>query len=103
MFVFDAIEQARNPVVIETLRREEFSAVKNATGVDSPDTCREAQLLLAVDWLKQAGCKVPVDARGLPLHPIEISPLFADSAQALMVKKDLLRSLDFSKPLYLGA
>ena len=102
MFVFDAIEQARNPVVIETLRREEFSAVKNATGVDSPDTCREAQLLLAVDWLKQAGCKVPVDARGLPLHPIEISPLFADSAQALMVKKDLLRSLDFSKPLYLG-
>jgi UDP-N-acetylglucosamine/UDP-N-acetylgalactosamine diphosphorylase len=36
MFVFDALPLAYNPLVIETLRADDFSPVKNAEGVDSP-------------------------------------------------------------------
>jgi hypothetical protein len=39
MFVFDALPYAARPLVIETLRADDFSPVKNAEGVDSPQTC----------------------------------------------------------------
>lgn len=39
-FIFDAIPLAKNPLVLQTVRAEEFSPVKNATGVDSADTAR---------------------------------------------------------------
>ncbi len=102
MFVFDAIGEAKNPIVIETVREEEFSPIKNAQGVDSPQSSLRDQQRQAARWLIAAGCDVPVDKEGVPLHPIEISPLFADSAEALLEKKDMLQHLDFSKPLYLG-
>lgn len=102
MFVFDAIEYALKPVVVETLREEEFSPVKNAEGDDSPATCRDDQLRQAVRWLRAASCPVPADTLGLPAFAIEISPLFADSEQALFDKRDRLHNLDFTKPLYLG-
>ncbi|HEX3731231.1 MAG TPA: UDPGP type 1 family protein, partial [Opitutaceae bacterium] len=51
MFVFDAIPFARNPLVIETRRRDDFSPVKNAEGLDSPRTCREDQLRQFARWL----------------------------------------------------
>lgn len=102
MFVFDAIEHAKKPLVIETLREEEFSPVKNAEGNDSPQTCRNDQMKQSVRWLHAAVCPVPVDAQGLPPHPIEISPLFADSETALVEKRDRLHNLDFTQPLYLG-
>src|SRR6201999_439407 len=38
-FVFDAIPLAKNAIVYETDRAEEFSPVKNAEGADSPATC----------------------------------------------------------------
>lgn len=76
MFVFDALPFARNPVVIETLRAEDFSPVKNAGGVDSPATCRADQLRQFARWLRAHGADVPVDATGLPACTIEVSPLF---------------------------
>lgn len=82
MFVFDAIPFARRPVVVETLREDDFSPVKNAEGVDSPKTCREDQLRQWTRWLKSAGSEVTVDATGLPPWPIEVSPLFATDAES---------------------
>lgn len=76
MFVFDALPFARNPLVLETGRADDFSPVKNATGVDSAETCRADQLRQCARWLRACGAEVPVDGTGLPLFPIEVSPLF---------------------------
>ena len=55
MFVFDALSKAKNPVIIEGLRNDNFSPVKNAEGVDSPETCRNDQLKQAIRWLSATG------------------------------------------------
>ncbi len=77
MFVFDAVPFARNPVVIETRRENDFSPVKNAEGLDSPKTCRDDQLRQFARWLRTHGAEVKADASGLPNVTIEVSPLFA--------------------------
>ena len=76
MFVFDALPFAQNPVVIETLRENDFSPVKNAEGLDSPKTCREDQLRQFARWLNANGAKLAVDGTGLPPITLEVSPLF---------------------------
>lgn len=81
MFVFDAIPFAERPVVIETAREDDFSPVKNATGIDSPETAQADQMRQAVRWLKASGLPRDADATDLPAIPLEISPLFADSAE----------------------
>lgn len=85
-FVFDALPQAANPVIIETRRESEFSPVKNAEGLDSPETCRQDQLRQWARWLRDAGVELPVDASGLPEFNFEISPLFADTREAFLEK-----------------
>lgn len=81
-FVFDAIPLAKNAMVYTTDRAEEFSPVKNAEGVDSPATCRRDQIRRAARWLKSAGVEIPLKD-GEPHATLEISPLFATSAQQL--------------------
>ena len=82
-FVFDAIPLARNAIVYETDRSEEFSPVKNAEGVDSPATCRRDQVRRAGRWLREAGVHVPDRGDGEPNATLEISPLYATSALQL--------------------
>lgn len=76
MFVFDALPAARNPVIIETPRADDFSPVKNAEGVDSPQTCRDDQLRQFARWLRAGGAALETDATGRPGIGIEVSPLF---------------------------
>jgi UDP-N-acetylglucosamine/UDP-N-acetylgalactosamine diphosphorylase len=76
MFVFDALPFAGNPVVIETLRQDDFSPVKNADGLDSPKTSRDDQMRQFARWLRANGATVPTDASGLPSMSVEVSPLF---------------------------
>jgi UDP-N-acetylglucosamine/UDP-N-acetylgalactosamine diphosphorylase len=76
MFVFDALPSAKNPVIIETPRADDFSPVKNATGVDSAKTCRDDQLRQFARWLVANGAEVKTDQTGLPAATIEVSPLF---------------------------
>lgn len=76
MFVFDALPFAKNPVVIETRREDDFSPVKNAEGLDSPKTCADDQLRQFVRWFKANGASVASDATGLPPFAVEVSPLF---------------------------
>ncbi len=82
MFVFDSLPFARNPIIIETAREDDFSPVKNAGGVDSPETCRDDQLRQFSRWAKSAGIELETDSTGLPAFHFEISPLFADSAES---------------------
>ncbi len=86
MFVFDALPFAKNPIIIETKREDDFSPVKNAEGKDSPETCRQDQLKLWARWLKAAGVEVPADEAGVPTVTFEISPLFADDKRAFVKK-----------------
>ena len=76
-FVFDALPMAKNPIIVETARADEFSPVKNVEGPDSPKTCIEDQMRMFVRWLTAAGESVETDANELPSKTIEISPLFA--------------------------
>ena len=85
-FVFDAVPLAENAILWETDRSEEFSPVKNAEGKDSPATSRRDQIRRAAKWLAMAGVEVPRTADGEPDATLEISPLFADSAEALKSK-----------------
>jgi UDP-N-acetylglucosamine/UDP-N-acetylgalactosamine diphosphorylase len=76
MFVFDALPFAKNPVVIETRRADDFSPVKNAEGVDSPQTSRDDQLRQFGRWLKANGAEIATDQTGRPDATVEVSPLF---------------------------
>jgi UDP-N-acetylglucosamine/UDP-N-acetylgalactosamine diphosphorylase len=76
MFVFDALPFAKNPVVIETRRADDFSPVKNAEGVDSPQTSRDDQQRQFARWLNANGAAVATDSTGLPKAKLEVSPLF---------------------------
>lgn len=76
LFVFDALPFAKNPVVIETDRADDFSPVKNAEGLDSPKTCAEDQIRQFTRWVNAHGASVPVDSTGLPAFAFEVSPLF---------------------------
>jgi UDP-N-acetylglucosamine/UDP-N-acetylgalactosamine diphosphorylase len=77
MFVFDALPLAKNPVIIEAARADDFSPVKNAEGVDSPTTSKQDQLRMFARWLKAAGQPLEVDETGLPTVTFEISHRFA--------------------------
>jgi len=77
MFVFDALPLAKNPVIIEAARADDFSPVKNAEGVDSPTTSKQDQLRMFARWLKAAGESLEVDETGLPSVTFEISHRFA--------------------------
>jgi UDP-N-acetylglucosamine/UDP-N-acetylgalactosamine diphosphorylase len=102
-FVFDAMPLARETVILETDRREEFSPIKNATGEDSLASSLHDQVRRAAAWLEAAGVKVPRDADGQVAAAIEISPLFADSAEALVGKVDPAKiTIAGGQSLYLG-
>lgn len=76
-FVFDALPLCKSSIVYETDRVEEFAPIKNATGVDSVESCRELQTERAARWLEKVGVKVPRDAKGRVEATIELSPLTA--------------------------
>ena len=102
MFVFDALPFARDALVVETRRADDFSPVKNAEGIDSPATARADQLRQYVRWLRAAGAPVAADATGLPTGSLEISPLFGDDEESCTAAwKKLSPKPDLADGLYL--
>ncbi|HKB06081.1 MAG TPA: UDPGP type 1 family protein [Gemmataceae bacterium] len=99
MFVFDALPMSDRWLVMESPREEEFSPVKNATGVDSPATSKVAIANLAGAWLERAGVRVARNAEGNVAEPLEISPRFAMDADELAARVWPGRVVD--TPLYL--
>ncbi len=61
-FIFDALPLANKPLILEADRNEQFAAIKNAEGQDSPDSCRADLLARTRRWLAAAGVTVPESA-----------------------------------------
>lgn len=75
MFIFDALPLAERSLIVETCREDEFSPIKNATGVDSAETSKLDQSAQALSWLAAVGENVE------GLRQAEVSPLFALTAE----------------------
>lgn len=80
MFIFDSLPLAEKSIIVETLREDEFSPIKNAEGKDSPATSKEDQSKQHLRWLKAAGESID------GLDTIEISPLYAHNEQKFVEK-----------------
>ena len=72
--------------MIETARADDFSPVKNATGADSPGTCRDDQLRQFSRWLRAQGAALATDSTGLPPWALEVSPLFGYDAETFAAR-----------------
>ncbi|NQZ60354.1 MAG: UDPGP type 1 family protein, partial [Lentisphaeraceae bacterium] len=95
-FVFDALPMAKNPLILETERLEEFSPVKNKTGVDSLDSSQADQIKRAQKWLSEIGFTIPQSC------VIEISPLAYPSIADLEANKGSFGPFESNKEYYLG-
>ena len=99
-FIFDALRYANHAVTQEVSREEEFSPVKNASGVDSPEKAVRDLMEMFASWLQEAGAKVPRDEQGCLAARIEISPSYAlDREEAL---KKIPRDLEVTDGLLLS-
>jgi len=106
-FIFDALPLAANLILMGTSRAEEFSPVKNKTGVDSVETARLDMSRRAARWLEQAGVKVPRDEHGEPTAFYEISPMVALDAEEFKEcqrtgEANTLQPTPTSRGVYLG-
>ncbi|MFP4223914.1 MAG: UTP--glucose-1-phosphate uridylyltransferase [Phycisphaeraceae bacterium] len=95
-FVFDALPLTGTSIIYETERTEEFAPIKNAEGVDSPETSRQLQVARAARWLEQVGVRVPRNAEGEPEATLEIRPLTA-------IEPDDLKSADLPESIARGS
>lgn len=85
-FIFDALPRAERALAVETSRVEEFAPVKNATGTDSAESCRQMLAAEWTRWIELAGGSVPRTPEGAVNGKIEISPLYALDAAELAEK-----------------
>ena len=88
-FIFDALALARKTLVLEGDRAEMFAPTKNATGVDSAESCREMLIARDLRRLNRAG--VTTD----PGCKVELSPrsVFDDDDAAELAKRLVLKHL----------
>ncbi len=86
-FIFDSLQFADSAAFVEVRRDTEFAPVKNAEGQDSPQSCRRLMQRMWMEWVKKAGGIADLPSlEGLCEPMIEISPLFASSAEELAEK-----------------
>ncbi len=85
-FIFDALPDARQSLILEFAREEEFAPVKNAEGNDSPGTSRTAMMEKFARWFTACGVAVPRDAQGRIAVKLEIDPVYAHNAATLAAK-----------------
>ncbi len=82
-FVFDALPLARAAVTVETRREVDFAPVKNATGVDSPESARHLLQEQYAAWLLAAGHPLPRKPGGALDCRVELSPLTSLAGEGL--------------------
>lgn len=99
MFIFDALPFTTNSITMEIIREDEFSPIKNTTGNDSPVTAKQDLMNYYGRMLKKAGFKVPFDKNNNLIGNLEISPMFALTAEDL--KRKLDRNFQFNGKLFL--
>ena len=88
-FIFDALALARKTLVLEGDRAEMFAPTKNATGVDSAESCREMLIERDLRRLNRAGVTTE------PGCKVELSPrsVFDDDDAAELAKRLGLKHL----------
>lgn len=85
-FIFDALPDAKESLILEFLRQDEFAPLKNAEGNDSPESARTAIIEKFANWLTACGVKVPRDGSGRVTVKIEIDPVYAHNADTLAAR-----------------
>jgi len=73
-FIFDALPLAKRTMILEGDRKEVFAPTKNATGVDSAESCRLMMIDRDARRLEAAGVSIPRKQDGSADAKIEISP-----------------------------
>jgi UDP-N-acetylglucosamine/UDP-N-acetylgalactosamine diphosphorylase len=101
-FVFDALPLASKSIILETLRSEEFSPVKNSTGIDSAESAREMIIARGAGWLESAGVTVPRKPDGSVDCLIEIAPSFALEKDDVKAKVDRIPAIKPNDKVYLA-
>lgn len=94
-FALDALPTAARAIVVLCARAQEFAPLKQATGVDSPQSARALLCALHRGWIERAGGVVAAQAR------VEIGPLYALDAAELASR--LPRGFRAETDTYLGA
>jgi UDP-N-acetylglucosamine/UDP-N-acetylgalactosamine diphosphorylase len=84
MFIFDALKDAAEVVVLEVNREEEFSPIKNKSGDDSPVTAFRDLQNLYRKWLTAAGVEIVNGHTNSHPITIEISPIKAIESNELL-------------------
>ena len=101
-FIFDALPYAKNPLLYEVERSEEFSPVKNAEGADSLETCVRDQVLRWRRWLEKIRKFIDIPEGVFNNSVVEISSLYADNLDVFIKKmKSLTLKREFFEKLYL--
>ena len=100
-FIFDILKHVKRGIVMEVLREDEFSPLKNTEGDNSPVTVVRDINNLFGKWLRNAGIPIPVDAQGNVTGSIEIGAAYAIDEEELWNKID--KGLRFSGTLNLQA
>ncbi len=76
-FVFDVLPMAKQSLVVEVKREDEFAPIKNADGEDSPASSKQLQASRSKRWLMEAGLDIEDGAE------VELSPLTGASPSDL--------------------
>jgi UDP-N-acetylglucosamine/UDP-N-acetylgalactosamine diphosphorylase len=100
-FIFDALPLARESVILDIVRSEQFAPVKNATGEDSVETTRRMMVERAAAWLESAGVKVPRKLDGSVDCTIEIAPSFALDKEDVAAKRGQIPPIQPGDQVYL--
>ncbi len=87
-FIFDALKDSENSVIMEVRRENEFSPLKNKTGDESPETVLADQLKFFAGWFKESGINVPAKQDGSFRFKLEVSPFYA------AFKEDFIGKID---------
>ncbi|HIJ53496.1 MAG TPA: hypothetical protein HPP66_10135 [Planctomycetes bacterium] len=102
-FVFDALPLTSKSIILQTVvRSEEFSPIKNATGVDSVETAKQMMIDRAAGWLESAGVTVPRKPDGSVDCIIEIAPGFAMGPDDIKAKLNQIPEIKPKDKLYLA-
>ena len=102
-FIFDALKLADKTMIFEADRKEEFAPTKNATGVDSVESCRAMMIDRDARRLERAGVVIPRRADGSVDCAVEFSPLavWDDEDCRNYVQKHNISAVKAGEELYL--
>ncbi len=101
-FIFDALPIAKESIILEIVRSEQFAPVKNATGEDSVEVTRRMMVERAAAWLDAAGVTVPRQPDGSVDCLLEIAPSFALDPADVATKRNRIEPLKPGDKLYLA-